>query len=54
MEAKMALVEILKRFSFETCDKTPSEPLPVRNKGITLTVRGDDLWLKLTRRSNIG
>ena len=54
MEAKMALVEILKRFSFETCDKTPADPLPVRNKGLTLTVRGDDLWLKLSRRSNIG
>ena len=49
MEAKMALVEILRKFSFEKSAKTP-EPLPVRNKGLTLTVRGDDLWLKLVRR----
>ena len=49
MEAKMALVEILRKFSFEKSAETP-EPLPVRNKGLTLTVRGDDLWLKLVRR----
>ena len=49
MEAKMALVEVLKRFSFDVCDKTP-EPLPVRNKGLTLSVVGDDLHLRLSRR----
>ena len=49
MEAKMALVEILRKFSFQTSDMTP-DPLPVRNKGLTLTVRGDDLWLRLVRR----
>ena len=49
MEAKMALVEVLKRFSFDVCDKTP-EPLPVRNKGLTLSVIGDDLFLRLSRR----
>ena len=49
MEAKMALVEILRKFSFEPSERTP-EPLPVRNKGLTLTVRGDDLWLNIVRR----
>jgi len=52
MEAKMALVEILRKFSFETNEKTP-EPLPVRNKGLTLSVIGDDLWLKMSRRSEL-
>ena len=47
--SKMALVEILRKFSFEPSERTP-EPLPVRNKGLTLTVRGDDLWLKVVRR----
>ena len=52
MEAKMALVEILRKFSFEASEKTP-EPLPVRNKGLTLSVIGDDLWLKMSRRSDL-
>jgi len=50
MEAKMALVELMKRFNLDTCDKTP-DPLPVRNKGLTLSVIGDKLWLNISRRS---
>ena len=46
----MALVELMKRFNLETCDKTP-DPLPVRNKGLTLSVIGDKLWLNISRRS---
>ena len=49
MEAKMALVEVLRRFNLQTCDKTP-ETLSVRNKGLTLSVTGDELWLKISRR----
>ena len=49
METKMALVELLRRFRLESCEKTP-EKLRVRNKGITISVVGDELWLKITRR----
>ena len=49
MEAKMALVEVLRRFNLETCEKTP-ESLKVRNKGLTLSVIGDELWLKISKR----
>jgi len=49
MEAKMALVEVLRRFNLETCANTP-EQLNVRNKGLTLSVTGDELWLKISRR----
>ena len=49
MEAKMALVELLRRFSLQTCEATP-EILNVRNKGLTLSVTGDQLWLKISRR----
>ena len=49
MEAKMALVELLRRFSLHTCEATP-EKLNVRNKGLTLSVTGDQLWLKISRR----
>ena len=50
MEAKMALVEVFRKFTVTTSDKTPS-PLPLRNKGLTLAVVGDTLWLAATRRS---
>ena len=49
MEAKMALVEVLRRFRLETCHKTP-ETIRVRNKGLTLSVIGDELWLKISKR----
>ena len=49
MEAKMALVELMRKFNLNTCDKTP-DPLPVRNKGLVIAVQGDDLWLNLSRR----
>merc|ERR550519_2699126 len=51
MEAKMALVEVFRRFTITTCSQTPS-PLPVRNKGLTLAVVGDELWLKASKRSS--
>ena len=47
MEAKMALVEVFRKFTVTTSDKTPS-PLPLRNKGLTLAVVGDNLWLAAT------
>jgi len=50
MEAKMALVEVFRKFTVTTSDQTPS-PLPLRNKGLTLAVVGDNLWLAATRRS---
>ena len=49
MEAKMALVELMRKFNLNTCDKTP-DPLPVRNKGLVIAVQEDDLWLNLSRR----
>eukprot|EP00091_Calanus_sinicus_P005717 TRINITY_DN16205_c0_g1_i1.p1 TRINITY_DN16205_c0_g1~~TRINITY_DN16205_c0_g1_i1.p1 ORF type:complete len:152 (+),score=33.52 TRINITY_DN16205_c0_g1_i1:30-458(+) len=49
MEAKMALVEFFRRYRLDVCEKTP-DPLPVRNKGLTLSVIGDELWLKASRR----
>jgi len=52
MEAKMALVETLRRYTFAPCDRTP-DPLPVRNKGLTNSVVGDELWLKMTKRSDL-
>jgi len=49
MEAKMALVEFFRRYRLDICHKTP-DPLPVRNKGLTLSVVGDELWLRAARR----
>ena len=45
----MALVELLRKFRLEGCEATP-EKLRVRNKGITISVVGDELWLKISRR----
>lgn len=50
MEAKMALVEVFRRYTVTASELTPS-PLPVRNKGLTLAVVGDKLWLKPVRRT---
>ena len=49
MEIKMALVEMFRRFNIQTCHKTP-ETLRVKNKGITISVVGDELWLEISRR----
>jgi len=49
MEAKMALVHMFKRYTIGLSPKTP-DPLPIRNKGLTLAVRGDELWLNIQRR----
>jgi len=49
MEAKIALVQVFRRYNVKVCEKTP-EPLPVRNKGLTLAVVGDELWLEISRR----
>jgi cytochrome P450 len=38
------------RYTVTTSQRTPS-PLPVRNKGLTLAVVGDSLWLRATQRS---
>jgi len=48
MEAKMALVEVLKKFRVSLSSKTPN-PLPVRNKGLTLAVKGDCLFLNMEK-----
>jgi len=45
MEAKMALVEVFRKYHVSECSMTP-DPLPVRNKGLTLAPQGDKLWLK--------
>ncbi|XP_023331632.1 cytochrome P450 3A19 [Eurytemora carolleeae] len=49
MEAKMALVEVFRQFTVSVCESTPN-PLPVRNKGLTLAVVGDKLHLRAERR----
>jgi len=49
MEAKMALVEVFRRYTVRPSSSTP-DPLPIRNKGLTLAVIGDKLFLKARRR----
>jgi len=51
MEAKMALVEVFRRYKVSICDQTP-EPLPIRNKGLTLAVEGDKIFLKAEKLEN--
>merc|ERR1711915_322816 len=49
MEAKMALVEVFRRYTVTVSSLTP-DPLPVRNKGLTLAIIGDKLFLEARRR----
>jgi len=48
MEAKMALVEVFRRYKVSACERTPN-PLPIRNKGLTLAAVGDKIILKAER-----